>query len=159
MGSSTTDRATFFDGLATEFLQHYRRGPRFVAVTGVADADTAAAADAFADALRAAGQEARRAHAGDGASADALRSEVVVPFRSASPEGVLVVDGPGLLTDAVRGLWNFSVWIEHDPERDADWSFVATGRKDPLGAAREVASVLFDDADPERPRRLFADSC
>lgn len=159
MGSSTTDRATFFDGLAAEFLQLYRRGPRFVAVTGVAGADTAAAADAFAEALRAAGQEVRRAHAADGATADELRSAVVAPFRSASPEGVLVVDGAGLLTDAVRGLWNFSVWIEHDPERDADWSFVAAGRKDPLGAPREVASVLFDDADPERPRRLFADSC
>ena len=64
-----------------------------------------------------------------------------------------------LLADDFRGFWNFSLWIEHDPERDADWSFVSTGRKDPLGAPREVASVLFDDADPERPRRLFADSC
>lgn len=159
MGSTTTDRATFFDGLAAEFLQHYRRGPRFVAVTGVDGADLPDAADALADALRAAGQQAERAHAAPGAQPDELRAGVVAPFRSASPDGVLVVDGPGLLTDALRGFWNFSVWIEHDPERDAEWSFVATGRKDPLGAPREVASVLFDDADPERPRRLFADSC
>ena len=104
------------------------------------------------------GQQVERAHAAPDVSADRLRADVVTPFRSAS-QGVLVVDGPGLLGDDLRGFWNFSVWVEHDPERDADWSFVATGRKDPLGAPREVASVLFDDADPERPRRLFADSC
>ncbi|KQR53742.1 hypothetical protein ASF88_02465 [Leifsonia sp. Leaf336] len=159
MGSTTTDRATFFDGLAAEFLQHYRTGPRFVAVTGVPGADLPAAADALADALRAAGQQAERAHAAAGVQADDLRAGVVTPFRSAAPDAVLVVDGPGLLDAGLRGFWNFSVWIEHDPERDADWSFVATGRKDPLGAPREVASVLFDDADPDRPRRLFADSC
>lgn len=159
MGSTTTDRATFFDGLAAEFLQHYRTGPRFVAITGVAAAYLPAAADAFADALRAAGQRVERFHVAADSGADELRAEVVTPFRSHSPEGVLVVDGPGLLSDGLRGFWNFSVWTEHDPERDADWSFVSTGRKDPLGAPREVASVLFDDADPERPRRLFADSC
>ncbi len=159
MGSTTTDRATFFTGLAAEFLQHYWTGPRFVAVTGVADADLASTAHAFADALRATGQYVERIRFSAGGEADELRADVVVPFRSRSPEGVLVVDGPGLLGDALRGFWNFSVWTEHDPERDADWSFVATGRKDPLGAPREVASVIFDDADPEHPRRLFADSC
>jgi hypothetical protein len=159
MGSTTTDRATFYDGLAAEFLQHYRRGPRFVAVTGVEGADLPAAADAIAGALRSAGQPVERAHAAPDVGADHLREQVVTPFRSRSAEGVLVVDGPGLLTEGLRGFWNFSVWVEHDPERDADWSFVATGRKDPLGAPREVASVLFDDADPGRPRRLFADSC
>jgi hypothetical protein len=159
MGSTTTDRDEFFDGLAAEFLQHYRRGPRFIAVTGVPGADLDAAADAIADALRSTGQQVWRERATAEATADDLRTEVVAPFRSRSPEGVLVVDGPGLLGDDLRGFWNFSVWIEHDPERDADWSFVATGRGDSLGAPREVASVLFDDADPGRPRRLFADSC
>ncbi|MCI0159010.1 hypothetical protein KNO15_20090 [Leifsonia shinshuensis] len=159
MGSTTDDRAAFFDGLAAEFLQHYRTGARFVAVTGVAAADLPAAADAFAAALRTTGQPVERLHVAAGRGADELRAEVVAPFRSRSPEGVLVVDGPGLLGDALRGFWNFSVWTEHDPERDADWSFVSTGRKDPLGAPREVASVLVDDADPEHPRRLFADSC
>ncbi|CAM5379537.1 hypothetical protein [Leifsonia shinshuensis] len=159
MGSTTTDRSSFFADLAAEFLQHYRRGPRFIAVTGVAGADLPDAADALAEALRASGQEVERAHATAHATPDGLRADLVTPFRAASPDSVLVVDGPGLLGEGLRGLWNFSVWIEHDPERDADWSFVATGRKDPLGAPREVASVLFDDADPERPRRLFADSC
>ncbi len=134
MGSTTSDRVAFFDGLAAEFLQHYRSGPRFVAVTGVEGADLPAAAEALAGALSAAGQDLERVHARPGVAADDFRAEVVTPFRSRSPEGVLVVDGPGLLGDALRGFWNFSVWIEHDPERDADWSFVATGRKDPLGA-------------------------
>ena len=147
----------FSSGVAAEFLQHYVRGPRFVAVTGVPDADPARVADAFAAALRDAGQEAERATVQSGATADAFREDVVAPFRSR--DAVLVVDGPGLLAPEFRGFWNFSLWVEHDPERSPDWSFVTTGQKDPLGAPREVASVLLDDTDPERPRRLWADSC
>jgi hypothetical protein len=157
MGGTASDRTVFYDGVAAEFRQHYTRGSRFVAVTGVAEADVAGAADALAEALRAAGETVERASAPSNADADAFRSRVVVPFRS--EEGVLVVDGPALLDPAFRGFWNFSLWVEHDPERSSDWSFVSTGRKDPLGAPREVASVLMDDADPARPRRLFADSC
>ncbi|MGO4536010.1 hypothetical protein [Leifsonia sp. 2MCAF36] len=154
--SGTTQRE-FYAGVAAEFLQHYGRGPRFVAVTGVPAADPARVADHLAAALREAGQEAERASVASGSEPDAFREDVVVPFRSR--DAVLVVDGSGLLSPAFRGFWNFSVWVEHDPERSPDWSFVTTGQKDPLGAPREVASVLLDDTDPERPRRLWADSC
>lgn len=157
MTDTSTERTSFYEGIAAEFHQHYTRGPRFIGVTGVAEADPAAAADALADALRAAGETVERASVPAGADPDAFRQDVVVPFRARG--GVLVVDGPGLLEPAFRGFFNFSLWVEHDPERSADWSFVSTGRKDPLGAPREVASVLLDDLDPERPRRLFADSC
>lgn len=157
MGSTATDRSAFYEGVAAEFRQHYSRGPRFVAVTGVPEADVAGAADALAVALRSAGETVERSSVQAGADADAFRADVVAPFRQR--EGVLVVDGPALLDAAFRGFWNFSLWVEHDPERSPDWSFVTTGRKDPLGAPREVASVLLDDADPARPRRLFADSC
>ncbi|MDN4616294.1 hypothetical protein P5G50_17740 [Leifsonia sp. F6_8S_P_1B] len=157
MTDTSTDRAAFYEGIAAEFHQHYTRGPRFIAVTGVPGADPASAADDLGAALRAAGETVERASVAAGTDPDAFRQEVVVPFRT--HEGVLVVDGPGLLEPAFRGFFNFSLWVEHDPERSADWSFVSTGRKDPLGAPREVASVLLDDLDPERPRRLFADSC
>ncbi|UAJ78809.1 hypothetical protein IT072_16480 [Leifsonia sp. ZF2019] len=157
MGSTATDRGRFYAEVAAEFRQHYRRGPRFVAVTGVPEADAAGAADALAEALRAAGDTVERVSVTADTAADPFRAEVVAPSRTR--EGVLVVDGPGLLAPEFRGFWNFSLWVEHDPERSPDWSFVATGRKDPLGAPREVASVLLDDADPARPRRLFADSC
>lgn len=157
IGEAGTGTREFFAEVAQEFLQHYGRGPRFVAVTGVPDADPARVADAFAAALREAGQEAERATREAGVAADAFREEVVVPFRSR--DAVLVVDGDGLLSPEYRGFWNFSLWVEHDPERSPDWSFVTTGQKDPLGAPREVASVLLDDTDPERPRRLWADSC
>lgn len=150
-------RTEFYAGVAAEFLQHYIRGPRFVAVTGVPEADTTRVADAFAAALRYAGQDAERTTLDGGAAADTFREDVVAPFRSR--DAVLVVDGDGLLTPEFRGFWNFSLWVEHDPERSPDWSFVTTGQKDPLGAPREVASVLLDDTDPERPRRLWADSC
>lgn len=154
---TATEAAEFYAGVAAEFLQHYARGPRFVAVTGVPAADEARVADAFAAALRDAGQEVERGGADAESGADAFREGVVVPFRAR--DGVLVVDGRGLLNPDFRGFWNFSLWVEHDPERSPDWSFVTTGQKDPLGAPREVASVLLDDTDPERPRRLWADSC
>jgi hypothetical protein len=154
-GSDTEQE--FYAGVAEEFLQHYARGPRFVAVTGVPGSDPARVAEAFAAALRDAGQQADRATLEPGTGPDAFREDVVVPARAGN--GVLVVDGAGLLTPGFRGFWNFSLWVEHDPERSPDWSFVTTGQKDPLGAPREVASVLLDDSDPERPRRLWADSC
>ena len=156
-GTSGSAEREFYAGVVAEFLQHYRRGPRFVGVTGVADADPARAAELFAAALRDAGQEAERASVASGTGPDAFREDVVAPFRSR--DAVLVVDGAGLLSPEFRGFWNFSLWVEHDPERSPDWSFVTTGQKDPLGAPREVASVLLDDTDPERPRRLWADSC
>ncbi|MGN7797850.1 hypothetical protein [Leifsonia sp. 22587] len=152
-----TAQREFFAEVAAEFLQHYRRGPRFLAVTGVPESDPGRVADALAAALRDAGQETERADVTEGTTADAFRADVVAPFRER--EAVLVVAGRGLLGPDFRGFWNFSLWVEHDPERSPDWSFVTTGQKDPLGAPREVASVLLDDTDPERPRRLWADSC
>jgi hypothetical protein len=156
-GELTAETREFFAEVAREFLQHYARGPRFVAVTGVPDADPGRIADGFSAALREAGHEAERMTLAPGTDAAAFREDAVTPFRSR--DGVLVVDGPGLLGPDFRGFWNFSLWVEHDPERSPDWSFVTTGQKDPLGAPREVASVLLDDTDPERPRRLWADSC
>ena len=148
---------TFYGTIADEFLQHYRVGPRFIAVAGVAGSDAATAGDQLAATLRERGQTVDRVSLSSEADADRFRQEVVVPFRAR--DGILVADGPGLLDQAFGGFWNFSVWIEHDPERDPDWSYVTRGERDPLGAPREIASVLMDDSDPERPRRLFADSC
>jgi hypothetical protein len=148
--------AEFAADIAAEFLQHYTHGPRFVGVTGVPASDPARLADALAAALRDSGQEAERATIAPGTEPDSFRERVVAPFRSR--DAILVADGAGLLDPAFRGFWNFSVWVEHDPERSPDWSFVTTGQKDPLGAPREAASVLVD-ADPARPRRLWADSC
>lgn len=37
--------------------------------------------------------------------------------------------------------------------------YVTRGQRYAVGAAREVASVLVDDAFADGPRRLFADSC
>jgi hypothetical protein len=147
----------FYAELAAEFLQHYTRGPRFVAVTGVPESDPARAADLLAGALRDAGQRVLRISIDGATGADTFREHTVSPFRS--EDGVLIADGPGLLDSDFRGFWNFSVWIEHDPGRSPDWSFVSTGDHEGVGTARDVASVLMDDADIDRPRRLWADSC
>jgi len=153
---TATEAAEFYSGVAAEFLQHYVRGPRFVAVTGVPDADEARVADAFAAALRDAGQEVERAGTDAESGADAFREGVVAPFRAR--DGVLVVDGRGLLNPAFRGFWNFSLWVDHDPDRDPDWTFVSSDLNQ-LGSPREAASVMLDGTDPERPRRLWADFC
>ncbi len=107
MDGVTTDEL-FYSDIASEFLQHYRVGPRLIAVTGVEQSDPARAADALAAQLRERGQEARRATRDAETDADAFRTTVVAPFRAG--DGVLVVDGPGLLDPGFRGFWNFSVW-------------------------------------------------
>ncbi|NEN07828.1 hypothetical protein G3T36_18385 [Diaminobutyricibacter tongyongensis] len=151
-----TQARGFYAGVAAEFLGIYKQGPRFVAVTGVPRSNTAGAAEMFAEALREAGQDVQRVSAGD-TGADRFRMETIAPFRSR--DSVLVVDGPGLLDADFRGLWNFSLWVEHDTEGSVDPSVGTTEATYSLGDPREVASVLFDDTDPERPRRLWADSC
>lgn len=155
--ASAKETEGFYADLAAEFLQHYTRGPRFVAVTGVPESDPARAADLLAGALRDAGQRVRRISIDGATGADTFRAHTVAPFRS--EDGVLIADGPDLLSSDFRGFWNFSVWIEHDPERSPGWSFVSTDANDGLGTARDIASVLMDDADIDRPRRLWADTC
>jgi len=147
----------FYVGLASEFLHHYRRGPRFVAVTGVPESGPARVADLFSAALRDAGQHTHRVSLPEVSDPDVFRDTTVAPFRSC--DGVLVVDGSDLLSPDLRGFWNFSIWVEHDPERSPGWSFVTTEDKDRLGSPREAASVLMDDADPAHPQRLWADFC
>jgi hypothetical protein len=155
--SAEVEAGGFYAELAGEFLHHYRRGPRFIAVTGVPRSDPARVADSLAAALRDAGQRTHRISVDGATGADTFREQTVAPFRS--EDGVLIADGPELLNSDFRGFWNFSVWIERDPERSPEWSFISTDDHDELGSARGAASVLMDDVDFERPRRLWADSC
>jgi len=148
--------AELYRGLATEFLHHYRRGPRYIAVTGVPASNPARVADLLAAALNEAGQPTERKTVADAPTADEFRETTVAPFRSR--DDVLVVDGPDLLSKEFRGFWNFSIWLEHDPARTPDWSFVAI-EQDQLGTPRESASVMLDDVEPDRPQRLWADYC
>ena len=133
-------------GIAEEFLHHAARGRRLIAVEATATADAARFADDFAAALTAHGQTVIRVSVGDADEAS-LRTAVVEPFRAgtlpgASADSVLVVDGRGLLDDAVRGIWHFSVWL-------------LTGD----GLPHSGASIIVDVTDDGAPSRFFYDYC
>ncbi len=89
------------------------------------------------------------AAAAPSASADALRADLVAPFRStgAGP-GVLVVHGHGTLDPGVRGLWRWSMWVEQEQ-----------GRLERRADVKIAASAILDVSDPEHPRREWNDAC
>ena len=86
-------------------------------------------------------------------------------------DATLVVDGVFLNRPELRGLWNWSVWLEV-PVEVADARLIARdgrgltarylgGQELYLAQARPrvAASVIVDNTDPDRPFRQFADSC
>jgi len=129
-------------GIAGEFLHLYPRGSRLLVVAGADAERSRRAADDLGAALGAAGQAVRRAHSADG-DEQALRADVIAPFRTAQEPEVLVVSGPGILLNATaRGIWNFAVWQ-------------LAGDEPP----HTVANAIVDVTDPENPARRFADYC
>jgi uridine kinase len=80
-------------------------------------------------------------------------------WLTADPDAVLVLDGPFLQRPGMRGLFNYTVYLEGTgfglPEqvRGADELYQAEA------GPRFGASAIVEIADPEHPRRSFADSC
>ncbi|MFB9308287.1 hypothetical protein BJY17_002248 [Agromyces hippuratus] len=133
-------------GIVEEFLHHASRGRRLIAVEAASTADAARFADDLAAALTSHGQTVIRVSVGDADEA-ALRADVVEPFRAgalpgASDDTVLVADGRGLLDDAVRGIWHFSVWLLAGDE-----------------LPNSGASVIVDVTDESAPTRVYYDYC
>jgi uridine kinase len=126
---------------------------------------------------------------------DAFGSELVTPFRAgesfatavfdhttdsaienrqaaSSPNSILIVDGIFLHRPELRGLWNYSIWLDV-PEQEAARRLV---ERDGDGAVRPrytegqamylrrvnpraAATAIYDNADFNHPRRVFADAC
>jgi len=104
-----------------------------------------------------------------------------IPFQpvwSSGPEdALLIVDGIFLNRPELKGLWNYSIWLEVDPDiaagrviaRDAEEfehdianpTRYTDGQKLYLKEAkpREAATAIIDNNDFDRPKRIFADSC
>jgi uridine kinase len=99
-----------------------------------------------------------------------------VPFEpkwsSGPADAMLIVDGMFLNRPELRGIWNYSIWLEVDRkvaearmlERDgksANPKRYSGGQKLYLKEAkpREAATAIVDNNDYEHPRRIFADSC
>ncbi len=89
------------------------------------------------------------AAAASSADADALRNDLVAPFRSTGEgPGVLVVHGHGVLGVGARGLWRWSMWVEQE-----------SGRLERRADVKIAASAVLDVTDPAHPRREWNDAC
>jgi uridine kinase len=99
-----------------------------------------------------------------------------VPFQpvwSSGPEdAILVVDGIFLNRPELKGIWNYSIWLEVDRKIAAQRVLArdgvsgnakryTDGQKLYLKEAkpREAATAIIDNNDYEHPKRIFADSC
>jgi len=92
-------------------------------------------------------------------------------------DAILIVDGVFLNRPELRGLWNFSIWVDADEDvrltrmiaRDAaDADPEAESNRRYSDAQRlyvrdahpnTVASAIVDNTDPDAPTRRFADYC
>ena len=135
--------AEVWTDIASEFLHLYPRGRRLLAVAGADAERSRLSADEVAAALEAAGLQVERVHTADG-DEQALRTEVIAPFRASSAsESVLVVSGPpSLLSETARGMWHYVVWQLAGDE-----------------VPHTVAAAIVDVTDPANPTRRFADYC
>ncbi len=148
--------------------QNNRAGRVVVAVDALDDGAAAVFADAFAAAVGADGTTVVRVSLAD--HADDVRERVVAPFRAGEPfadvagaptDAVLVVSGRFLHDAAVRGLWNFSVWLESNPPIGAPRPELPDAEKHYLRTIRPkaAASVIVENSDPAHPVQVFGDFC
>ena len=104
---------------------------------------------------------------------DLKRDVPFEPVWSSGPQdAILVVDGIFLNRPELRGIWNYSIWLDVDPEvaaarmlerdgRSPNPERYSDGQKLYLKEAnpREAATAIVDNSDFDHPRRIFADSC
>ncbi|MCC6855973.1 MAG: uridine kinase [Microbacteriaceae bacterium] len=107
------------------------------------------------------------------AAFDAARDvQIEMDWKTGPQDGTLVVDGPFLNRPELRGIWNYSIWLDVTPEESAARLFDqhgATGRSSRYAGAqalydaeahpRDRATAIVDNTDADSPRRLFADAC
>jgi uridine kinase len=193
MSSTSTSAAKTMRELRDEVRQHLRSGRVIVAIDGLPGAGQAEFADALAAAFAEEGETAVRASISGfrkpgparETDVDELRRVLVEPFRSKAPEGfaltpgaalttapadaVLVVDGDFLLRTGLRGLWNWSAWLEVHPTAAHARLARETGTEpepgtEANGAAyrregQAAASAIVENTDAANPVRIFGDFC
>src|SRR5690606_9590536 len=109
------------------------------------------------------------------AAYDRVREVPLEPkWRTGPDDMFLIVDGGFLDRPELRGVWNYSIWLDADDEVRAERRRErGMGPGSELaaryaGAAelyerdakpRETAIAIVDNTDPEHPRRVFADAC
>lgn len=99
-------------------------------------------------------------------------AQIEMDWNSGPQDATLIVAGAFLNRPELRGLWNFSVWLDADAELAKERMFERHGEagmsaRYPDGQAiylretnpRTRATAIMDNTDPVHPRRVFADSC
>lgn len=104
---------------------------------------------------------------------DHTRDAVIEPkWITGKPDTILILDGIFLNRPELRGLWNYSIWLEVEPTIAAQRCLARDGESGigdrySKGQAlylkeakpRAAASAIIDNNDFDHPRRVFADSC
>jgi uridine kinase len=184
------------DALAAEILHNYGSGRAVVAVDGLDGAGKTHFADDLASAISSTGHSVFRAsiddfhrsraerHARGADSAEGFYRDsfdystflrvLIEPFKLGGSTAFVTAafDGIFLNRPELRGLWNYSVWIDVPREiaerriADRDGPGAGTerytaGQELYLTEAhpRAEAVAIIDNSDFDRPRRVFADAC
>ncbi|SMQ68014.1 hypothetical protein [Agreia sp. VKM Ac-1783] len=94
------------------------------------------------------------------AAFDESASRAIEPvWRTAAADAILVVAGPFLARPELRGTFNYTIFLE-TPARPRSVALdEALDRYTADAGPRFVATAIVDTTDPDRPRRVFADSC
>ena len=104
---------------------------------------------------------------------DVARDQPIeMAWQTAPQDATLIVDGAFLNRPELRGLWNYSIWLDADDDAAALRLFQLDGAagqspRYPGGQAlyladanpRARATAIVDNSDPAHPRRVFADAC
>jgi len=97
---------------------------------------------------------------------------IEMDWKTGPQDATLIVDGAFLNRPSLRGLFNYSVWLDVDDEAAAARLFALDGAasQSPRYAAGQAlylaearprghATAIVNNSDPNQPRRVFADSC
>lgn len=87
---------------------------------------------------------------------DETRDQPVEPKWLTAPEdAVLVVDGEFLQRPDISGIFNVMVWLHGASDNPGAIAKRYIKEVKPV----DRADAVYDNSDPEHPRRVFADSC
>ncbi|WP_052521180.1 hypothetical protein [Agreia bicolorata] len=94
------------------------------------------------------------------AAFDESASRAIEPvWRTAPADAILVVAGPFLARGELRGTFNYTIFLETPVRPRSAVLDEALDRYTAEAGPRFSATAIVDTTDPERPRRVFADSC
>jgi hypothetical protein len=94
------------------------------------------------------------------AAFDESASRAIEPvWRTAAADAILVVAGPFLARPELRGTFNYTIFLETPTRPRSAALDEALDRYTADAGPRFVATAIVDTTDPDRPRRVFADSC